>query len=582
MSNINKPSKNNNRNSIIGIMWAVFIAFVLICIISIVGIVLINVFNVPILKLNHFDTKIDTVDAKVNLVNSKVDLVYSSSDEEVDIIDEKIRTVDGRINEINSQIEDFKLNNNDLKSGSDVDKGVESTLLATGLAIIGLAISVWAGLNIINAIDRNELNNLIKLSEKKSRYFDKKLKENTENFKELKKNATEIEGGLKRTESSFITAMNTNFKSAFIKELKNADNDILTMRLYKEFSEKFCVVEKNIYNDKWCALLEIEQLFCQVYDLHTSAYKANWGLIEKADMGIKKSNELLKSENDELIKKYLNCRIADFYFYKGYCQTSEAKFNSFYTSAKMFSDIFKEIIPKFKQVEFETKDLDKELCCYICNTIGEAYRKIIERPDKVRGCYIDGILVDEIIEDVAEKAVFYCKCSIEFLDYKKVNEVYFRNYGCALECRDRVNNKDDQFNEDIYKAYNDALIAAFDERISLPNKRWYSVYYVNASYLHRIFKAVFKCNSVAEYDELVSNTSEFAGKYTELIDYMLQITEMAIQSYPNAKAYISLRGFACCYKMFALLAKKTHQIRKKKIYMKTICLYLSRFKNWSF
>ena len=206
MSNINKPSKNNNRNSIIGIMWAVFIAFVLICIISIVGIVLINVFNVPILKLNHFDTKIDTVDAKVNLVNSKVDLVYSSSDEEVDIIDEKIRTVDGRINEINSQIEDFKLNNNDLKSGSDVDKGVESTLLATGLAIIGLAISVWAGLNIINAIDRNELNNLIKLSEKKSRYFDKKLKENTENFKELKKNATEIEGGLKRTESSFITA----------------------------------------------------------------------------------------------------------------------------------------------------------------------------------------------------------------------------------------------------------------------------------------------------------------------------------------------------------------------------------------
>ena len=40
------------------------------------------------------------------------------------------------------------------------EKIAESSLLASGIAIIGIAIAVWAGLNIVNAIERKDIEDL--------------------------------------------------------------------------------------------------------------------------------------------------------------------------------------------------------------------------------------------------------------------------------------------------------------------------------------------------------------------------------------------------------------------------------------
>lgn len=51
---------------------------------------------------------------------------------------------------------------NSVNNEITIEQKAESTLLTTGLAIIGLAISVWAGLNIIQVLEKGKLDTLSK------------------------------------------------------------------------------------------------------------------------------------------------------------------------------------------------------------------------------------------------------------------------------------------------------------------------------------------------------------------------------------------------------------------------------------
>jgi membrane-anchored glycerophosphoryl diester phosphodiesterase (GDPDase) len=72
----------------------------------------------------------------------------------------------------------------------------ESSLLATGVAIMGIAIAVWAGLNIANAIERKEFESL------KNR-----IKESTDNIEEYKVKLSDLDkrySEIKSNESSTL------------------------------------------------------------------------------------------------------------------------------------------------------------------------------------------------------------------------------------------------------------------------------------------------------------------------------------------------------------------------------------------
>lgn len=87
------------------------------------------------------------------------------------------------------------------------ESAAESTFIATGIEIIAIALAVWAGLNIVNAIERKEFDSL------------------NENISDLTKREVTI-------------SLYDRDKEQFCQELLKSREDPLTEYLYKKFSSK--------------------------------------------------------------------------------------------------------------------------------------------------------------------------------------------------------------------------------------------------------------------------------------------------------------------------------------------------------
>lgn len=134
---------------------------------------------------------------------------------------------------------------NQLGLDIDQEKATESTFIATGIEIIAISLAVWAGLNIVNAIERKE-------------------------FDSLNKNISEI------TKREVALALYDRDKEQFCQELLKTKDDPISEYIYKSFSKDF--------NTKYPfdIFLEIEQCFSQVYILHRSENKIDNELIYRA------------------------------------------------------------------------------------------------------------------------------------------------------------------------------------------------------------------------------------------------------------------------------------------------------------
>ena len=143
------------------------------------------------------------------------------------------------------------------------DSAYQSSLLSNGLAIIAIAISVWAGLNIANAIERRELDKFDdKLKNSEDRLEDR-LKESEEKLKKV----DEIEPIVKRNEKIQNTLFNM-----FQNELLKTANDEATYWLYNQIIDPNKVNIKDI-DSILSDLVVVEELFFQVYTTHTSVQK---------------------------------------------------------------------------------------------------------------------------------------------------------------------------------------------------------------------------------------------------------------------------------------------------------------------
>lgn len=366
----------------------------------------------------------------------------------------------------------------ELKGGLDYSQRVESSIISSGITIIGVVITVWTGLNIVNILDKRYFDNLeqnvsnlnvkvTKLNDEAKKYSGKfeelnnnvsKLNREAENYQKkflsLKRELTKFNLELKRQENERKNAQIRTDKMRLLQEMYITLSDESTKILIKK-------IESDRSDIPYLKLVEIEQKYRSVYQAHQDKFFMNYQLIKIANEGIGLAQEIIQTNTknyNRTLEVYLNYRIAEFNFYKGYCVNIERKEcyeNSIKIYYKYYSD-FGAQVPKFVDnfvylknsfVKFYVADENRTITAYMCNSIGESYSKIIQIKNELIKNNLCSIID---IQEMERKAVFYCLCA----NYLVAKSVYKRNFGCVLE---RVYGICSEHKDEILRIYSDAL-----------------------------------------------------------------------------------------------------------------------------
>lgn len=283
---------------------------------------------------------------------------------------------------------------------------VESTLLASGLAIIGIAISIWAGLNIIQVLEKDKL-------------------------LELEKQVTQYK------HERYVTN-----KTLFLRSVKAEQNE-LNRYIYAKLSAYADEDDDEVTPEMYFELNQIEEMFQLAYKeqllferkLGNDFYNREIKRCEKLKKIIRRN-----VRDKKLFVEYLDIRILEFYFYKGYTkQTKEDR--DVEACYKKVINGFQKIFPKLKKPKDITKEenhLDDNiyLTVYMLNTLGEAHSRIIDS-------YEGQKIVSAKMVKCAEQAKAYFETmdnlikevkSVPKDDMHRIfRETYYRNYAKALE-----------------------------------------------------------------------------------------------------------------------------------------------------
>lgn len=122
----------------------------------------------------------------------------------------------------------------------------EASLLATGIAIIGVAITVWTGLNIANSVNKKDLEKL-----------QDGIKEQSDNLDELKNDTAKQSDEVKEMNIKMAGVQN-DYYSSFLQELLKTEIDAGSLYLYGKFNVFFRDRKSNIV--KIPLLMEIERI----------------------------------------------------------------------------------------------------------------------------------------------------------------------------------------------------------------------------------------------------------------------------------------------------------------------------------
>lgn len=290
-------------------------------------------------------------------------------------------------------------------TGADM---VESSIISTGVSILGIAVTVWTGLSIANSIDKKRLDDI-----------DKRIDDADENIKKKIDFIRDI-----RTQQNIVD------RDKLLHEMYLIEKDEATYKLSEKISE--LSVESHV---PFLQLLKIEQNFRSVYEMHYSKSNQNNNLNNIANTGISSATDILKNTEDSTVKLYLNFRIAEFHFYMGYCCHGQERATHFIKAIetyKMYKDKFNADIPEYKPDETYPNILylsckgDPSISAYFCNSIGEAYSKIEQDKDQLKQ---EKGWTDEQLRTYGLQAVFYCTHA----NYWRSKSTYRRNLGCAIE-----------------------------------------------------------------------------------------------------------------------------------------------------
>lgn len=426
-----------------------------------------------------------------------------------------------------------------------ITMSTEENVIDIGLVIIGLAISIWSGLNIVNSIERKEL---------------EELRARTDSVKKLINNLDNIES----------IAYDT-----FLQALLRMGNDEATAYFYIEFSKHEINSNVDFYT-----LTKIEDLFEQVYNLHNTVTHLDAELIQKAEEALEYIEGFCTE--DRLVKTYLNYREAEFNYYCGYVRKcAKERYHYFSTAIKLYQIVLPKMnvtLPQYseyKEPPAMPDDADKKLTIYMANTLGDASSKIIDLTAKISGVGIpeDDRTPIETMKKYGKMALFYCGCAAKWADGYNNNDIYakdlhyfeayYRNYGVACERYDRVFGKPFQHADVIIDNYLKAFYHII-KGTKISAQRTQSVYHALLSYLNRYFE--HELNFIGNNGSL----SPFEGKdaleavckydykvldhQLEYLHKMVAISELAMVDMPRSNIPVVMNGFAYTYIILLKLA----------------------------
>lgn len=445
------------------------------------------------------------------------------------------------------------------------DEIYSATLLSNGLAIIAVAISVWAGLNIANAIERKELddtNDKIAEVENKILIEESKLEDTSvkieklsitnDNLKkcseELKTKIEPLSKGVQNTQKSL--------RFMFENELVKTNKDRATLYLYNKFSS-IDLVEKNNYNLYYPDMIIIEQLFIRIYETHSSKQLKDIELEYAAEKGIEMVDDIIEKGSTripKLILIYLRYRKAEFNYYLGYITDDPQKYyNSFTKAAELFIELYSDFnawIPEYNSwqeiPEYKGQEENRKISMYFANSIGDAYSRFVLYAD-TSGSVISKnggkLNIDEVIE-IGRKGVFYCSCAAKWTNQEDGYEVYFRNLGCAYE---RLENKEKAFGK-YYREiiYNYSMAFESIANYAEHSYRVQSVYHTLIQYLKKYLDNVLKISSVFQdfnsFKQSIANVIKLEEENIKYFKMLYFITDFAKSDNHRQKLQYSVNG----------------------------------------
>lgn len=432
------------------------------------------------------------------------------------------------------------------------DTTYTATLLSDGLAIIAIAISVWAGLNIANAVERKELddtNEKIKKANHKISKAEDKIKEEEALIKPLIESTQSIKNTL-----SFM------FENELIKTI----HDTATLYFYKMFSS-LNTKEKIGYNKYYPDMIIIEQIFSRLCKTHTSEQNKNMDLENLAEKGILTIDLILQENRDflpNLISIYLEYRKAEFFYYLGYITTDQQKYyDSFINAAELYIKLhtkFNAFIPNYtpqaKVPEFFWNNEHKEISMYFANSIGDAYSRFVLYADASANVITkDGskLTLNNIIE-IGKKGIFYCSCAAKWTSPSENHEVYYRNLGCAYERLEKIEDEFGKYAKEIIYNYS----KAFESIINYNHHsyRIQSVYHTLIQYLKKYLESKLSLNEIFQdiksFKKALKTVSPLSDDYVEYLKKLYYITNFAKLDNPRQKLQYSVNGLTLAIVVF--------------------------------
>lgn len=460
---------------------------------------------------------------------------------------------------------------------STIPMSTEEKVIDIGLAIIGLAIAIWAGLNIVNSIERKEL---------------EELRARTDGVKKLINNLDDIES----------IAYDT-----FLQALLRMGNDEATKYFYKEFSKH--AANRNL---DYYTLTRIEDLFGQVYSLHNTVDHFDMVLLEKAEEALEYIEDF--ETQDRLVALYLIFRKAELNYYSGYVGGSaREKYKYFSTAINLYQYALPKmniVLPQYRKCKNPSEipeiptDADRKLTIYMANTIGDSCRKIIEMKPKLKSedLPVGDRIPEDKIRHYGDMALFYCGCAAKWADgydkevYAKdlhYFEVYYRNCGVAYEQCDRVFGPMHKNAKIIIENYLKAFYHIV-KGTKIPLQRVQSVYCTLFSYLKCYFDSKLKFDNFDKLkfddfeklkesherakalDEAINSVFDISGEELDYLCKMVDISKLAMEDMPRNNLPVVMYGFA--YSYVILLKLKDDPLVCNK-FKEEYPVYLSKIEN---
>ncbi len=443
-----------------------------------------------------------------------------------------------------------------------------ATFFTDGLTLIGLAISVWAGLNIANAIERREL-------DKNKRDVDK-----------LKKRTNTITKDISPIQKNIENISNTLW-FLFENELLKTRDDEASLYLYSIFTKK-ANNKSSVLISTLPDLIVIEQLFNQVYSLHDSKQELNEEINQRGKKGLETIEECfgrIQDKGDKDIINYLKYRKAELCFYLGYSTKDLGYVYDYYkTAGDLYIELhesFKAFLPEYNDdflirdninkyipVFGKNNENDLKLSIYFANSICEAYSRILlcvdEKSFKNEEVQYtkDGREIKDL-EEITKKAIFYGCCSTKWANDIVNNEVYYRNLGCAYERYERLFGKLGDYHKEIIKNYQKAFELIVDNKVL--SYRVQSVYHTLISYLRKYLESklnisnVFKDNnpdvSLNALTNAIANENCLTSEDAKYLKLLYDVSCFAKKDNPRHRLQFSVNGLSLAIIAYLKLKK---------------------------